>query len=153
MDRVKEILGIVFGGRLIVESNGRTFAKAPVWLAVLAAVLSVRLAIVTAVIVIVYSIFQDRLSGRKSAKAMPDDLRETETIFSSEGDIMVKTRQSETRWTYEQITAAFETKEYYVFIFDQQYAHIYDKSGFVNCTALEFRDFVEEKRGELVYFV
>ena len=30
MDRVKEILGIVIGGRLIVEGNGRTFAKAPV---------------------------------------------------------------------------------------------------------------------------
>jgi len=54
MDRVKEILGIVFGGRLIVESNGRTFAKAPVWLAVLAAVLSVRLAIVTAVLVVAF---------------------------------------------------------------------------------------------------
>ena len=54
MDRVKEILGIVFGGRLIVESNGRTFAKAPVWLVVLAAVLSVRLAIVTAVLVVAF---------------------------------------------------------------------------------------------------
>lgn len=54
MDRVKEIIGIVFGGRLIVESNGRTFAKAPVWLAVLAAVLSVRLAIVTAVLVVAF---------------------------------------------------------------------------------------------------
>ena len=54
MDRVKEILGIVFGGRLMVESNGRTFAKAPVWLAVLAAVLSVRLAIVTAVLVVAF---------------------------------------------------------------------------------------------------
>lgn len=52
MDRVKEILGIVFGGRLIVEGNGRTFAKAPVWLAVLAAVGSIRLAIITAVLVV-----------------------------------------------------------------------------------------------------
>ena len=52
MDRVKEILGIVFGGRLIVEGNGRTFAKAPVWLAALAAVGSIRLAIVTAVLIV-----------------------------------------------------------------------------------------------------
>lgn len=54
MDRVKEILGIVFGGRLIVEGNGRTFAKAPVWLAVLAAVGSIRLAIVTVVLVVAF---------------------------------------------------------------------------------------------------
>ena len=54
MDRVKEILGIVLGGRLIVEGNGRTFAKAPVWLAVLAAVCSIRLAVVTAVLMVAF---------------------------------------------------------------------------------------------------
>jgi len=54
MDRVKEILGIVFGGRLIVEGSGRTFAKAPVWLAVLAAVGSVRLAVITALLVVAF---------------------------------------------------------------------------------------------------
>ena len=52
MDRVKEILGIVIGGRLIVEGNGRTFAKAPVWLAALAVVGSIRLAVITAVLVV-----------------------------------------------------------------------------------------------------
>ena len=35
MSKVKEYLGILFGGRLIVEGSGRTFAKAPVWLAAL----------------------------------------------------------------------------------------------------------------------
>ena len=54
MDRIKEILGIVVGGRLIVEGNGRTFAKAPVWLAALAAVGSVRLAVVTALLVVAF---------------------------------------------------------------------------------------------------
>lgn len=52
MDRVKEILGIVFGGRLIVEGTGRTYVKAPVWLAALAAVGSIRFAIVTAVLIV-----------------------------------------------------------------------------------------------------
>ena len=54
MDRVKEILRIVLGGRLIVEGNGRTFAKAPVWLAVLAALSSIRLAVITAVLVVAF---------------------------------------------------------------------------------------------------
>ena len=54
MDKVKEYLGILFGGRLIVEGEGRTFAKAPVWLAALAAVSSVRLAVITAVLVVAF---------------------------------------------------------------------------------------------------
>ena len=54
MDKVKEWAGIVFGGRLSVEGNGRTFAKAPVWLAVLLGISSIRLAVVTVVLVIAF---------------------------------------------------------------------------------------------------
>lgn len=54
MSRIKEILGILFGGRLVVEGTGRTFAKAPVWLAVLAALSSVRLTVITVLLVVAF---------------------------------------------------------------------------------------------------
>lgn len=54
MSRIKEILGILFGGRLVVEGTGRTFVKAPVWLAVLAALSSIRLAVITVVLVVAF---------------------------------------------------------------------------------------------------
>ena len=54
MSKVKEYLGILFGGRLIVEGSGRTFAKAPVWLAVLVGISSVRLAVITALLVVAF---------------------------------------------------------------------------------------------------
>ena len=54
MDRVKDILSIVFGGRLIVEGGGRTFAKAPVWLAALLAVSSVKLVLLTVLLVVAF---------------------------------------------------------------------------------------------------
>ena len=54
MDKIKEYLGIFFGGRLIVEGSGRTFAKAPVWLAALAAVSSVRLAVITVLLIVAF---------------------------------------------------------------------------------------------------
>ena len=54
MDRVKEILSIVFGGGLIVEGGGRTFAKAPVWLAVLLALSSIKLALLTVLLVVAF---------------------------------------------------------------------------------------------------
>ena len=52
MSKVKEYLSILFGGRLIVEGSGRTFAKAPVWLCALAGLSSVRLAVITALLVV-----------------------------------------------------------------------------------------------------
>lgn len=54
MSKVKEYLGILFGGRLIVEGGGRTFAKAPVWLAALVGISSVRLAVITALLVVAF---------------------------------------------------------------------------------------------------
>lgn len=46
-DKIKEILSLIFGSRLVVEGTGRTFVKAPMWLAVLAALASARLAVLT----------------------------------------------------------------------------------------------------------
>lgn len=54
MGKIKEILGILFGGRLVVEGTGRTFAKAPAWLAVLAALSSIRLAVITVLLVVAF---------------------------------------------------------------------------------------------------
>ena len=52
--RIKEMIALVFGSRLIVEGKGRTFAKAPMWLAVLAALSSIRLALLTVLLVVAF---------------------------------------------------------------------------------------------------
>lgn len=54
MNKVKDYLGIFFGGRMIVEGSGRTFAKVPVWLAALIAISSIRLAVITALAVVAF---------------------------------------------------------------------------------------------------
>lgn len=54
MEKIKEYLGIFFGGRLIVEGTGRTFAKIPAWLAALMAVASIRLAVITVLLVVAF---------------------------------------------------------------------------------------------------
>ena len=46
-DKIKEIVSLIFGSRLVVEGTGRTFVKVPMWLAVLACVASIRLAVLT----------------------------------------------------------------------------------------------------------
>ena len=54
MDKIKDILAVVFGGRLIVDGKDRTFAKVPVWLAVLGALTSPQLLIVTALLIVAF---------------------------------------------------------------------------------------------------
>lgn len=54
MNKIKEGLSLVVGSRLLVEGKGRTFAKVPTWVAVLAALASVRLAIITVVLCVAF---------------------------------------------------------------------------------------------------
>lgn len=54
MDKVKEIIHLIVGSCLIVEGGGRTFVKAPMWLAVLAVLSSLRLTAITVVLVIAF---------------------------------------------------------------------------------------------------
>lgn len=53
-DKIKEILSLIFGSQLVVEGTERTFVKAPMWLAVLAALASVRLAVLTVLLVVLF---------------------------------------------------------------------------------------------------
>ena len=52
--KIKAFLSLVFGTRLIVEGSGRTFVKAPMWLAVAAALSSIRFALLTALLVVAF---------------------------------------------------------------------------------------------------
>lgn len=53
-DKVKEIVSLIFGSKLVVEGTARTFVKAPMWLAVLACIASIRLAVLTALLVVLF---------------------------------------------------------------------------------------------------
>ena len=43
-DKIKEIVSLIFGSRLVVEGTGRTFVKVP----------SIRLAVLTALLVVLF---------------------------------------------------------------------------------------------------
>ena len=53
-DKIKELISLVVGSKLSVTGTGRTFAEAPMWLAVIAAVFSPHLAVITALLVIAF---------------------------------------------------------------------------------------------------
>jgi len=52
--KIKKLVSLVVGSRLSVTGTGRTFAEAPMWLAVIAAVASPHLAVITALLIIAF---------------------------------------------------------------------------------------------------
>lgn len=54
LGKIKELISLVVGSRLSVTGTGRTFAEAPMWLAVVAAIASPHLAVITALLIIAF---------------------------------------------------------------------------------------------------
>lgn len=54
MEQVKDVLRLIFGSRLIVDGNGRTFVKLPLWVCVLVGLSSLPLALITALLVVAF---------------------------------------------------------------------------------------------------
>ena len=52
MDKIKEIIALIFGSCLLIEGKDRTFAKLPMWLAVAAGLFSLPLVFVTALLIV-----------------------------------------------------------------------------------------------------
>lgn len=54
MDKIKEVWTLILGSSLVVEGSSRTYAKVPTWLAVLAALSSLKLTVVTVVLAVAF---------------------------------------------------------------------------------------------------
>lgn len=56
LERIKELLSLIIGTQLMVSGTGRTFATMPMWLAVLAALLSPHLLVITALLAVAFGL-------------------------------------------------------------------------------------------------
>ncbi|MBR5288403.1 MAG: hypothetical protein IKU34_07415 [Clostridia bacterium] len=54
MNKIKDIIALLFGSFLLIEGRGRTFAKLPTWLAVVMALACLPLLVITAVLVVAF---------------------------------------------------------------------------------------------------
>ena len=54
MEKIKELMSIIFGSQLLIDGKTRTFVKVPMWLAVLPGLSSLWLAALTALLVVAF---------------------------------------------------------------------------------------------------
>ena len=89
---------------------------------------------------------EDQLNGRISAKYILPDAREVTASFGPE-QYTHATSFSDSRFSYDQIQAVCETKDYFLFYLNRNLGQIYDKNGFTKGTAMAFRSFISRKTG------
>lgn len=101
---------------------------------------------VLALFLLVVIFGEDQLNGRISAKYLLPDAQKVTASFGPEQYTHV-TVSSESRFTYDQIQAVCETKDYFLFYLNRNLGQIYDKNGFTKGTAMAFRQFITRKTG------
>ena len=54
MERIRELLALIAGSRIEISGTGRTYVLLPLWLVALAALASLHLALVTALLIVAF---------------------------------------------------------------------------------------------------
>lgn len=106
--------------------------------------------IVTWIVVLIMGLvilFEDKINAYIAKKRMIKGTEKAVTAFNEENYIST-TDMGKTEWHYKNILQIAETKEYFVFIFDNSHAQIYDKNKFTKGSVEEFRTFICEKTGK-----
>jgi len=105
------------------------------------------LTLAVAAIMILTLIWEDAINGYVALKrTLPGTDRSTCTFYE-DGYISV-TDMGKTEWSYEKPMMIAESGNYFVFIFSNSHAQLYDKRAISGGTVEEFRAFIEEKTGK-----
>lgn len=97
-------------------------------------------------------LFEDQINGYVAKKRMLPGMEKAVSVFTQEG-FTSTTGVGKTEWNYDRILLVAETKEFFVFIFSQNHAQLYDKSTLAGGTADDFRAFLESVTGKKVRMV
>ena len=106
--------------------------------------------LLAALLILLALVFEDRLNGFIGRKRMLPGTgkafsRFTEGSYSSETDI------GRTEFHYDYILAVAETKDYFLFVFSNNHAQVYDKRTLSGGSLDEFRTFIQEKTQKTLF--
>lgn len=89
---------------------------------------------------------EDAVNGIVGLRRIPPADREVNAAFQEERYVH-RTQGAETWWSYRQIKAIGEDKDYFAFALDKKHGQIYAKDSFDWGTPEEFREFIQRKTG------
>ena len=105
--------------------------------------------VVTLLVVILVSLFEDRLNAWFARKRLLPGTEHAAATFEEDGYVSA-TGVTESRFSYAQIVAVAETARYFVFALSSHHTQAYDKRNIRGGSVEDFRAFIAEKTGKLV---
>lgn len=100
--------------------------------------------LLAALLILLTLVFEDRLNGYFARKKMLPGSEKAVSLFS-DASYSSATEVGKTEFYYEKIIALAETKDYFIFLFSNSHAQVYDKRTLSGGSVEEFRNFLKEK--------
>lgn len=101
---------------------------------------------VTAILVLVM-LFEDKINGYVTKKRMLPGLDKATVTFREDG-YHSETAIGSSEFNYSTVILIAETADFFVFVFSQNHAQIYDKHSITGGTVEEFREFIKTVTGK-----
>ena len=135
------ILAVILSVASDAESFAIDFKKVITWAAALAIVVSF--------------IFEDWLNGYFAKKRMLKGTEKSTSTFDTEtpNAFVSETAIGKSEFSYDKVAQIAETERYFVFIFSENHAQVYDKVSISGGTVDEFREFISKVTNKTVFFV
>lgn len=100
-------------------------------------------------VLIVFLIWEDSINGYFGRKRLLPGTEKAKTVFQNE-DYISRTKAGTTTFTYSRINTIAETDDYFVFIYSNSHAQVYDKKHFSGTTPEAFRTFLTQATGKQI---
>lgn len=95
-------------------------------------------------IMILVLLFEDKINGYIAKKRMLKGTESVKVTFKEDGYVSTSPI-GKSEWHYKNIQQIAETEEYFIFVFDQSHAQVYNKKGLISGNIDDFRKFIAEK--------
>ena len=109
----------------------------------------------TALAIVVSFIFEDWLNGYFAKKRILKGTEKSTSTFDTEiaTAFISETAIGKSEFSYDKVAQIAETERYFVFIFSENHAQVYDKVSISGGTVDEFREFISKVTNKTVFFV
>lgn len=101
------------------------------------------------IIILIALLFEDRLNGYVAKKRLLPGTEKAVAVFSESG-FTSTTDIGKTEWNYDKIMMIAETDNFFVFIYNQSHAQLYDKQHLQGGVVEDFRRFIETATGKQI---
>ncbi len=101
---------------------------------------------VAALAILIALVFEDKINGYFAKKRLLKGTENATSTFDTENteSFVSETKVGKSEFYYDKILIICETDGYFVFVFSNSHAQIYDKNNLLGATADEFRKFISK---------